>query len=399
MRILYFYQYFSTPKGSWGTRVYEFGKRWVENGDRVLVVTSVYDKSDLNPSGLVSSMNFDGVEVLVVNVGLSNRHGRFARSLTFLAYSAIASWYAVTKKADVVVASSGPLTTGWLGWLSKIVRRRPFVFEMRDIFSEGAAQLGIVRNPRLQDWLRGMESFLCRQADLVLALSPGIAEWVVARTPGARIEVVSNAADSHLFGQDRLDGSTEKPRELTAVYAGTLGEANNCGLLVDTAGELATRACDVWIEIIGTGKEREELEQRAQQDSAAKIRFRDPIPREDLAAELSRSTMALLVFQPLPVFDTTSPNKLFDALAAGLPVIQTTQGWIKDLLEAEGCGLTVPGDDPDAMADAIVRIADDPALRDEMGVNARHVAVERFDRDLLAEKMRRALHQVVDEAK
>ena len=88
------------------------------------------------------------------------------------------------------------------------------------------------------------------------------------------------------------------------------------------------------------------------------------------------------------MLDSCSPNKLFDALAAGVPVIQNTQGWIKELFEREDCGLTVPQEDPVAMADAILAVVGDEPLRDRLVANSLRVAHEMFDRDDLAEKMR-----------
>ena len=149
MRIVYFYQYFGTPKGSWSTRVYEFTRRWVQSGDSVTVVTSVYDKSDLKPDKLVSRFDIEGIDVRVINVKQSNKHGKWLRFFTFATYAAFSCWYALFLKADVVVASSGPITVGLPGLVARYLRRIPFVFEVRDLWPEGAVQLGIISNPLL----------------------------------------------------------------------------------------------------------------------------------------------------------------------------------------------------------------------------------------------------------
>src|SRR5436190_1062342 len=108
MKVLYFYQYFTTPKGSWGTRAYEFARRWVRAGDSVTIVTSVYDKSDLKPRGIIDRFEIDGIDVRVINVRLSNKHTKAIRIFTFALYALIACWYALILRADVVLASSGP---------------------------------------------------------------------------------------------------------------------------------------------------------------------------------------------------------------------------------------------------------------------------------------------------
>ena len=110
MKILFFYQYFTTPQGSWSTRAYEFARRWVAAGDEVTVVTSVYDKSDLRPRGFVERFEIDGIDVRVINVRLSNKHGKLQRVATFLWYALISSWFALAVSAGVVLASSGLIT-------------------------------------------------------------------------------------------------------------------------------------------------------------------------------------------------------------------------------------------------------------------------------------------------
>ena len=122
MTILYFYQYFSTPQGSWGTRVFEFAKRWSEKGDKIIVVTSIYDKSDLTSSGLSQDFSFNGVDVKVLNIKISNKQPKLQRIWTFIWYSILSSYYAVTIKADVVIASSGPITAGIPGLVAKFLR-------------------------------------------------------------------------------------------------------------------------------------------------------------------------------------------------------------------------------------------------------------------------------------
>jgi glycosyltransferase involved in cell wall biosynthesis len=355
-------------------------------------VTSVYDKSDLQPKGLIEKFEFDGIEVQAVNVRLSNKHGIFRRILTFSQFLLLAAWLAVRTPADILIASSGPLTIGIPALLASLFRRNKFVFEMRDVFSEGVRQVGVVKSRLAFRLLRWFELLLCRHSDQVVALSPGIAEWVKSHCPSTAVVVIPNAADNELFGgqKSRLVQNEGKP--IRAVFTGTIGTANNCGLLVEAADELQRRGQNnIRIELIGDGKERPRLEKEVQKRGLTNIHFRHLMPKIELVKELAGADIALLVLKPMPVFDSASPNKLFDAFAAGLPVIQTTQGWIKELLDYENCGLTVPGDDPKALVEALLTISENFQLRQEMSANASKLAMERFDRDILADKMLSAL--------
>ena len=402
MRILYFYQYFTTPKGSWSTRVYEFARRWVKEGDSVTVVTSVYDKSDLKPTGFISRFDIEGIDVRVINVRLSNKHGVFFRLLTFLAYAVVACWYALTKPADVVVASSGPITVGLPGLLARYARRRPLVFEVRDLWPEGAIQLGVLRNSLVIALARFFEKRCYRAASRVVALSDGMADWIRKNYGVPNVDVVPNASDNELFGNPKMNGplpAWTQGRKLV-LYTGTIGLIDDCRQIVAMAERLQARGVsDIEVVLLGDGKERAELEACAQQAGLKNIHFLGMVTKKEVASWLRRASCALLAFRAVPCMDTVSPNKMFDAFAAGVPVVQATQGWIKNLLDREQCGLTVPSGDAEALAAAVLRVAQDGELRMKLARNASRVAKELFDRDVLAAKMRMALIKTAAKSK
>ena len=393
MRVLYFYQYFTTPKGCWSTRAYEFARRWVEAGDTVTVVTSVYDKSDLKPRGLVSRFEVDGITVIVLNVRLSNKHGKLVRLFTFAAYSVLASWYALVLPADVVLASSGPITVGLPALVARYLRRRPLVFEVRDLWPEGAIQLGLLRNGAAIGLARWLERRCYHAARRVVALSPGMQEWIQARHAGIHVDVVPNAADNEQANEAiPIDLPCWAQGKSLAVYAGTLGLIDDCGQILECARVLKqTGVGDIEIAIIGDGRERSMLQAHAIEWDLSNVHFVGLIPKQDVMRWLKAATCALFVTKDVPFLATASPNKVFDALAAGVPLVQTTQGWIRELLEREECGITVPPGDAVAMADAVVRIARDGALRARLSCNARRVAQTQFDRSRLAQTMRSIL--------
>ena len=396
MKVLIFYQYFTTPKGAWSTRVYEMARRWVESGDRVTVVTSVYDKSDLRPSRLVERFDVDGIDVVVLNVQLSNKDGVLKRLYTFLAYALLASWYAVRHPADVVVASSGPPTVGIPGLVARYLARRPFVFEIRDLWPDSPVQLGLLTKPWMIRMARAFEHRCYEAASHVIACSPGQADGVRSADPDVPVTVVSNAADLELMQQVQArDTLPDWAADPYVVYAGTMGRANDCWQLVRAAEALQRHGRGgINIVLIGDGGQRPELEQYAKEHGVTNIKFLGLKPKSEVITWLHHAAASILCLKSIPVFDTVSPNKLFDSFAVGVPVIHTTQGWIKDLLDEEECGITAEPDNAEAMADAICHLVDSPEVRDRMGLEARRVAEEQFDRDMLAKKMRRVLQGV-----
>ena len=394
MRIVYFYQYFTVPQGSYSTRVYEFARRWVKAGHSVTVVTSVYDKSGIKPKGFISRFDVEGIDVRMINIRLSNKHGVIPRLFTFAAYALLACWYALRLPADVVVCSSGPLSVGLPGLVARYARRRPLVFEVRDLWPEGAIQLGILRHRLAIRLAKFFEKRCYRAASTVIALSEGMADWIRQNYGFQHIEVIPNASDNELV--DQIDELIELPEwargKKLAMYTGTLGLIDDCGQILDVAQVIQKRAINgLEFVIIGDGKERKQLEEKMQRLKLDNVHFLGLMSKEDVMRWLGNACCALFTVKDVPFLATASPNKVFDAFAAGVPVVQATQGWIKDLLTREQCGITVAPNDPEAMAEAVLQLANGNGLRTKLASQARRVARDNFDRTLLAGKMQKVL--------
>lgn len=390
-RILVLYQYFATRRGSWGTRFYEFGKRWVEQGHQVTIVTSVYDKSDLRSDRWVWSSNVEGIDVIAVNIGVSNKHGTVRRVLSFAAYSAISSFFAVTLPADVVVASSGPLTIGIPGLAARWLRRRPLIFEVRDLWPRGAIELGMLKNPIAIALSKLLERVCYASAHQVVALAPSMKDWIQRVVPGAPVVTITNAADLDLFDPARVASEriAAKTRgHLCLLYAGTLGKANFGPELLDIAAKLKSLE-KIRLFIAGDGSEREELMQRAEQSGLDNVEFLGLLSKEEVAEWHAAVDIILIGLKPFPGLEDGSPNKLFDALAAGRPIVNNARGWVAQLLEDNDCGLNYRAGDIDTAVAHIRSLAAEPERRGQMGQNGRRLAEREFDRSELAARFAR----------
>ena len=389
MHVLYVHANFSTARGSWGTRAYDFARRWSELGHSVTVVTGVYDRSDLRPTRLLWTGVIDGITVHALNVPFSNRDGFTRRVITTLLLGTFAGWHAARRSCDVVLVSCGPIPLGAAGLVARWLRRRTVVVEVRDLFSDGLEQLRIVTHPAVLAGLRGCEAVCFRSAHAVVTLSDTMRQWVRRRHRLRHVAVVPNTADVELFEPGcALPSAMPGPAAKNFVYTGTLGRANDCGQLLRAARYLKSWSrSDIHIHLVGDGSERRALEAEASRAGLDRVHFVPPMPRETLARWLGAATAMILVLKPIPVFDTVSPNKLFDALAAGLPVLQTTRGWIRRLLAERDCGLTVDPGQPAGLAEAMVALSDDRPRRERMGRNARRVACELFSKERLADRM------------
>src|SRR5690606_6823251 len=264
MKIVYFYQYFSTPKGAWGTRVYEFAKEWVKQGHEVVVVTSVYSKSDITANKLIESQVFEGIKVKVINVKIDNKQSIFKRIWSFIVYSILSSYYALILPADVVIASSGPITVGLPGLVAKYIRGRKLVFETRDLWPEGAIELGVIKSKIVQKLAYWFEKTCYRASSYIITLSPGMTQNIQLRFNIQNIIDVTNAANIELFSTKREMPKGNLKTKSYAIYTGNIGMVNNSYWLYEAAKELQKlQRDDIKIVLIGEGQQREELENLA----------------------------------------------------------------------------------------------------------------------------------------
>jgi glycosyltransferase involved in cell wall biosynthesis len=311
----------------------------------------------------------EGITLREFDIPCANAMPLRARGLAFLRFAARAGRLALGARWDLVIASSTPLTVALPALAARRLRGTPFLFEIRDPWPESPRALGGVPGPVLA----GMELLAdaaCRRAERVIALTEGMAE--TARARGAQaVTVLPQGADLDLFrpASPRRDGG------MLALYAGAHGAANGLDQLLDAAALL--RGAGITLLLVGEGARKPALMARAAAE-ALPVRFRDPMPKPDLARLMAGADVALLCLAPVPQFGAWSaPNKLVEALAAGLPVVANVPGDAARLL-AEGCGIATPPGDAAALAAALLALRD-PARRAAMGKAARRIAEERFD--------------------
>ena len=397
MRILYFYQYFCTPKGSWGTRIYEFASEWVAQGHDVTVVTTVYAKSDIKADRFIDTQYHNGIRVKVINLGVDNRQAVPRRILGFIAYALVSSWYAIRLPADVVVASSGPITVGIPGLVARYLRRRRLVFETRDLWPEGAIELGIIRNRTVKRMAYLLEKACYRASTCIVALSPGMKENIEQRSAHPRVFSVTNSANLALFGSPMpFNGYGKLDRKRYAIYSGNIGEVNNAWWMYHAASILKDMGRDdIVILMVGEGQQKEAILEEARRNGISNLLFFDLMPKTELVALVQHALVSLVPLKGTPVLDTSSPNKFFESLAAGVPVIQTTNGWMRDFIERHVVGFTVDPERPQALADLLIKLWDDGEAVMRLSSNAASTAATHFDKRRLAADMLAALERAV----
>ncbi len=398
MNILYLCQHFHTPKDAGGSRPYEFSKYLVKNGHNVTLISGKTDRNlsvANNAKSKIETTDLDGVKLIRVNNPYSNKMGFVTRIRSFLNFVYWASKIAKKQKnVDIVFATSTPLTTAIPGVIAKRKHKTPFVFEVRDLWPELPKAMGVIKNPVILWLIRKLELWAYKNADFMIALAPGIKKGMVKTGfPKDKIEVIPNGADVSLFSLAELKNRT---KEITLIFTGAHGLANGLDAVLDAAEVLQNKnEKGIKFLFVGDGSQKRRLMEKSRKLNLSNVEFRDPIPKADLAKLMQEVDVGMMILDNIPAFyEGTSPNKFFDYLAAGLPVINNYPGWLKSIIDKDKCGIAVPPNDPGVFADAVLYFRDNPDKRIEMGKNSRKIAEETFARNLLAEKFKSSLENV-----
>lgn len=403
MRITYLHQYFNTPAMSGGTRSYELARRLVARGHQVTMVTSDVTPGTSRDRGWTKTIEA-GIEVWWLKNPYSNKLNNLQRLKSFTRFAWHATHKAASLPTDVIFATSTPLTIAIPGILAKRRLNVPMVFEVRDLWPEVPIAMGAIRNPMAIAAARWLERWAYRSSARVVGLSPQMCDGVLKQgVPPEHVAMIPNSCDLDLFDVPEAAGHgfrQSRPwlgdRPLV-VYAGTLGPANGVDYFVRLAAEIRKLNDSIRLLIMGSGKEEQSLKMLAADFGCLNrnLFFEKPVAKAEMPAVLSAATLATSLFSNLPELQANSPNKLFDALAAGRPVAINNGGWIGKLIDERRFGLSLPPTDISGAARQVVGAVIDPTWLRAAGLAARQTARELFDRDRLAEQLEEVFLQAV----
>ena len=401
VRILYLHQYFATRKGMTGTRSYEFARYLAGKGHQVTMMTSgLANREFATPKGKqYAEFDAEGIHVVAIGAAYNDPQvgtgmSGWLRMLKFYQFAWLAGRVGRRLgKPDVVFATHTPLIIGLAGIALGRYFSVPFVFEVRDLWPEALVNVGALKNPLAVWWLRRMANKIYTEAKHIVALSPGMKEGIVRTgVPDEKVTVIPNASDLDLF-RPGLDGSAARQRlglgdRFAAIYFGAIGMANGLEYALEAARILAERGRDdIVIVLHGSGGKRAELERMAREYELTNVVFSDLVPDKAEVARIVAGCQACMTIYRAAKEHTWSPNKMFDALAAGKPVLINVPGWLGETIENNHCGRYLDPHRPEMLADVLEELAADPDRCRQMGENARALAEREFARDKLADRL------------
>jgi glycosyltransferase involved in cell wall biosynthesis len=386
LKLLYIHQYFITPDQPGGTRSYWFAKKAVEQGHQVTVIAGRNSQRKL-----VCRENVEGIDVIYIRNPYHNKMGYLRRIQSFVVFMLLSAYYGLReKKVDLVFATSTPLSVGIPAVVIKRLKRKRFIFEVRDLWPEAPIQLGIVKNRVLINLLRQSEKLIYRSASHIIALSPGIKEEIVRQgVKDGSVSMIPNMAKKTKFFPRPPDHDLALQLGIdlecfNAVHFGAMGFANGLDYVIDAAAILKSRVVhDVHFLFAGEGRMENSLHERCRQEGLDNVKFIGAHAMTTISKIVNLCDCSLVIFSDVPVLYTNSPNKLFDSLSAAKPVIVNSNGWTRDIVEEHGCGKFVDPGSPADLAEALLYLKDHPAEVSKMRENCRKLAELVYDESIL----------------
>lgn len=389
MKILLLNQAFVSPEEPGHTRHFEMAKFLQTRGHELVIVASDVNyqtgKPALEHSGIYAEQSFDGVRVLRSYIYPALHRSYFWRVISFVSFMLSSVWTALqVKDADLIMGTTPPIFQAASAWLVALIRRKPFLLEVRDLWPEFAVSMGVLRNPLIIALARWLEKFLYARAAHILVNSPAYRDYMIAKgVPETRVTYIPYGADVEMF-HPGVDGSQIR-RELNlqdkfvALYAGALGQANDIDTLLRAAKRLNTNPRIAFV-LFGDGKERARLEEEAVRLQLTNLLFAGVRPKKEMPFILASADVCLAILQDIPMFRTTYPNKVFDYMAAGRATVLVIDGVSRALIETSNGGVYVPPNDDETLANSILALSEDPRRVSQMAADARAYLVKHLER-------------------
>ncbi len=408
MHILFLTENYPPEVNASATRVSERLPYWVRDGHEVTVVTCFpnFPQGQLYPGWRQRLMQVEeagGVRVVRLRTYISRNEGFLKRTLDFVSFM-VAAVLASPRlpRPDVVVATSPQFFAAVGGWIVSRLKRRPFVFELGDLWPASIRAVGAMKANALLDLIEELELYLYRQSAAVVALTDAFKRDLVRRGIDAdKITVVINGVDLPRYAPQDKDPGLQSQLDIEGRfvigYIGTHGLAHDLGNVIEAADLLRGRP-EICFLFVGDGAAKQALMEAARNRGLGNVRFVDPRPKGEMPAYWSLCDVALIHLKNDPVFAEVIPSKMFEAMAMGLPLLVVAPaGEATQIVERERAGVAVSAGQPAALALAVVRLLDDLATRRTLAANSL-AAAPSYSRQRQAENMARVLERVVDRA-
>jgi len=402
MKILFITDNFPPEVNAPATRTYEHCQEWIKKGIEVTVITCVPNF----PHGKVYSgyknrlyqkENIDGIEVIRVWSYMSLNVGFIKRILDYSSFAFSSFLVGVFQKTDIIVATSPHFFTTWSAYALSKLKRKPWVFELRDIWPESIQSVGAIKHKKILDFLEKIELGLYRDSDRVIAVTDSFKSNLISRGINTNnISVVTNGSNIELFSIK--DKNQELIKELNLEdkfivgYIGTHGMAHSLDFIVQSISKIDDNS--IHFLFIGNGAMKETIVQLASELNIKNITFLDSISKEEVPKYLSIVDVSLAPLKKSNTFKSVIPSKIFEASAMKKPTLLGVEGEAQKIIEKYGAGICFEPENEQDFISKVYELKNNKLLYSSCQEGCSKLAFD-FDRKILANKMLEILQNIV----
>lgn len=401
MKILFITDNFPPEVNAPATRTVEHCSEWVKSGVDVTVITcapnfphgKIYDgyKNKLYQSEII-----EGIKVIRVWSYITPNRGFVKRILDYASFAFIAFWIGLFQKFDIIVATSPQFFTTWTGWGLSKIKRKPWVFELRDIWPESIKTVGAMKNGWIFDFLEKIELALYKDSDKVIAVTDAFKTNLISRGIDAeKIDIVTNGANIKLFSPREKDMKLLKELQLKDKfiigYLGTHGMAHSLDFIINSVAKITDPK--IHFLFVGDGSMKTTIVDIAKELSLNNVTFLEPISKDKMPHYLSIIDVSLAPLKRSDNFKTVIPSKIFEASAMGKPTLLGVEGQAQEIIEKYNAGLCFKPEDEDDFIAKVLLLKNDSKLYIDCIEGCIELG-QNYDRKKLASKMLSILNEI-----
>ncbi|WP_417449438.1 glycosyltransferase family 4 protein [Kordiimonas sp.] len=398
MKILFITDNFPPEVNAPASRTYEHCREWVRQGAEVTVITCApnFPQGKVYPgykNRLYSQEIMDGIKVIRVWSYITANAGFMRRVLDYMSFAMSAFIVGLSQETHIIVATSPQFFTTFTGYSLSFAKRRPWVFELRDLWPESIITVGAMKKGAAIRMLEKAEQFMYRQADMIVPVTDAFRDRLIDYgVAPEKITVVTNGVDKSVFpvrapDEDLLDSLGLKGKFILG-YVGTHGMAHGLDFVVQTLSEIDDS--DVHLLCVGDGAAKADVVARAHALGLKNVTFLDPVEKSRVGDYLSILDAVLVPLRKSDTFKTVIPSKIFEAAAMEKPILLGVDGQARKIIEEYDAGLYFEPENGEALRAAIVALKEDKSRYSACQAGCRQLATA-YDRKTLAQKMLAAI--------
>ena len=403
MRILFITDNFPPEVNAPATRTFEHCKEWVKKGDEVTVITCVpnFPKGkvyDGYKNKLYQTEEIEGIKVVRVWSYISPNEGFAKRIIDFMSFAFMAFWVGLFKKADIIIGTSPQFFTTWAAETLSVLKRKPWIFELRDLWPESIKAVGAISgDSKVFKLLEKIELRLYKRSSRIISVTHSFKNNLISRgIDENKIRVVRNGANLERFSKrDRHVVWEQKlgvKNKFVVGYVGTHGMAHKLDFIINA---WPREQRDLHLILMGDGAEKENLKTRAKELKIKNITFLDSMPKEEVPNILSLMDISLVPLKKSDLFKTVIPSKIFENAAMQTPILLGVEGESADIIKEFGAGLCFEPENKTSFIENLTVLKNNLEVYSNCQLGCLNLA-RAFDRKKMAEEMRGHLHEVLE---